>query len=918
MANIDVHDVTIVQESKFPFHHTYKTNGYKKVYMSDNISALCLRGLETNGIEKQLISAYINVNIPQVDESCFANCINMTAINANNNIKSVGDYAFYNCKSLQYLNFLGTGNNGLMHTGDYAFAKSGLKKITLNLKSSVSDTSHGSYTFYECTDLQEANLEGAPYLASHMFDGCTSLSKVMLNDRHSYVNSYCFANCTSLESIQLPANCYMLASHMFDGCTNLKSVTFKDGSILKQLEDHVFANCPKLTSITLPQSINSLSTIDSEFLAGSNMQKVIFSGMPSSDFVDEERVIVDLKFNVGEIYETQLKQIWECAEQNHVPIVAWLSKGRNHGCGRCDNFYNNVYDPLLSWFKSTKYFYLAGNYKEQQSDYINLEAKISNYSLDIPGKWIYLYLFWKKEDGSIVKWTSGSISPQASYKQDFKDRITTMFAGYSGDTEIRYLLKSNITTFGKGPGLSVTYADSQGNEYVCGNDTIIRKPEYRTDIYTNSDFKYGIWYYNIKELKKFADDNHIPLIAEWSHAGCDPCIDFKKNTWQNKDFQDEIKKRPCLLCRIECQPYESWDTPVNSERYYISHVFGDSKTLIPQFVFYWNKNGTDIRKEIWNYNYRADPANANYQTVLNKIDSFIAGYKKDPGYAPPIQYASSNGKFKYYSNEENDSNGKYFICDDKKAVNKYQGTQLSIDISDGVTGGSGFYGESLGGADVTVLDNIEVNQEVTIPAYTYQYFTTAKGDSFIDRNGVIFKVEKSGSSNKISYIYQFENYEQSTDPILEEEPYKVGQMIEISQSTSYDSFNSIVEYCTQNPTKLLVIFKLNNNMQSESFISSILQSSKFKKWLRKSPYIFIKAQSIQWDSNAPKAIEDFESSVKFKNKTNDIPKILVFRGCASCTVDEPYAVECRQEIKVQSDSIDYYTGLIDEYSTYFE
>ena len=88
--------------------------------------------------------------------------------------------------------------------------------------------------------------------------------------------------------------------------------------------------------------------------------------------------------------------------------------------------------------------------------------------------------------------------------------------------------------------------------------------------------------------------------------------------------------------------------------------------------------------------------------------------------------------------------------------------------------------------------------------------------------------------------------------------------------------------------------------------------------MRKSPYIFIKAQSIQWDSNAPKAIEDFESSVKFKNKTNDIPKILVFRGCASCTVDEPYAVECRQEIKVQSDSIDYYTGLIDEYSTYFE
>jgi len=48
-------------------------------------------------------------------------------------IKSVGDYAFYNCKSLTAADFIGAQNKALTHIGDYAFAGSGIRDLVINL-----------------------------------------------------------------------------------------------------------------------------------------------------------------------------------------------------------------------------------------------------------------------------------------------------------------------------------------------------------------------------------------------------------------------------------------------------------------------------------------------------------------------------------------------------------------------------------------------------------------------------------------------------------------------------------------------------------------------------------------------------------------------------------------------------------------
>lgn len=204
----------------------------------------------------------MNKRITEVSPSCFANCSLLTAINADNNIKAVGDYAFYGCTSLRGISFLGEQNKELRRIGDYAFARSGLQSVKVNLVGSVDDSAMHSHCFASCDSLEQVDFINSTYLGDHQFDGCSKLQRVFLNNYHSYVSEYCFANCTALRKIDLPAKTYMLSPHMFDGCANLTAVNFAEGADLRQLGDAAFAGCSRLTSITLPASVSSLNFID--------------------------------------------------------------------------------------------------------------------------------------------------------------------------------------------------------------------------------------------------------------------------------------------------------------------------------------------------------------------------------------------------------------------------------------------------------------------------------------------------------------------------------------------------------------------------------------------------------------------------------------------------------------------------------
>ena len=106
----------------------------------------------------------------------------------------------------------------------------------------------------------------------------------------------------------------------------------------------------------------------------------------------------------------------------------------------------------------------------------------------------------------------------------------------------------------------VTAYSSTGKEYKLSSDSQIEKyaaPE--VDTVTTSNFKTGVWYYNAKELKEYADNSGIPAFVEFSDYGCTPCTKFRTEIYERQDFQEWVAKQPYLFCRIETKNFGEFD-----------------------------------------------------------------------------------------------------------------------------------------------------------------------------------------------------------------------------------------------------------------------------------------------------------------------------------------------------------------------
>lgn len=945
---LEIKMTKICNKSKFPIHHSYADARTYTMQMSNNITNLYVSNGNANGIYDQLTSAYIGKSVSQVEVSCFANCRKLKSINSDNHIRKISDYAFYNCESLEEINFLGDEERELYNIGNYAFAGSGLKNIKINLKSSVSDSSINGYAFANCKQLQSVEFVDAPFLGPHMFDGCTKLQNVKFTNKHNYTYPYCFANCTSLRTITLPANQYSLASHMFDGCTNLKEVVFAKDAILHYIEDGVFANCPSLTSITLPKSVNSLSAIDPNFLQGSSVKELHFSGILSSDLAQIiTHKTTTTKYQCGKWYSSasDVNAVYKEAKSKHIPIMWYFSGGA--GCGHCTTWKSIISkSDFTNWLENECNFLLVRgsdlvdsreNARSVWNDQISLlnDDQKKNYVKNSNGDYTYVIggFYWNKLNEDNTTTTYGMMATTLETKienaSDVKKYAKSLFTdhGWEGANQIEYevVIREEITTFGLGNGKTLTIFDADGNAYECTNDTVVKKPDYRTDMTTTDNFKFGIWYYNARELKAFADENHLPVLVKRSSKGCEPCIDFRTNTWKNAEFQNEIKRRPCLLCHVEADGISSFDSDKSSQEYFVAHEWCNPNTLIPELLYYWKKPDGSTYTYDWNYNYRTDAVNANYQTVLNRLDAMLGSYAGDPRYNAPIIRSCNNGQCLYYVNEENDQNGRYFICDRKTFKQQYSGS-LQIDLVDYVivppisrtiSDDQSKYVSSHDDLLKSSITSLVVGGETTLPCYTYQYFTSFD-NAFFDKQGIIFKVDEQmvdGSLKRtIQYMYDFYNDETQNYVPKDTNKYNVGKLYSMDDTSDSSGFNDFLDYAGRTPTKMTIIFKIDDG---DTSINTLIDDKSFQSWMKKSKHLFLKVSSSTWSANAPYAVKDLESRVDFDGNTDALSKILVLHHCLDC-IDTPngYIGEVYKAKAITYDlskGASYYTALFDSY-----
>ena len=154
-----------------------------------DVEALSFKYTVNTGTNTVTVTKYLGsnsiVNVPDriagykvtsIGDGCFKGNTMLTGVRIGENITSIGNEAFLDCKNLVMVDF-----TGVPYT------------ITVGMKA-----------FKNCEDLQTINLPAAKSIGQLAFDGCKALKKIEIKAGTERVEDYCFTNCTGLTEIVIP------------------------------------------------------------------------------------------------------------------------------------------------------------------------------------------------------------------------------------------------------------------------------------------------------------------------------------------------------------------------------------------------------------------------------------------------------------------------------------------------------------------------------------------------------------------------------------------------------------------------------------------------------------------------------------------------------------------------------------------
>lgn len=236
-------------------------------------------------------------------------------------VKTVGSYAFsgYENGSIAF-----EEGSKAEELGDYAFSRCGFTTMQLpdNLKAI------GNGAFYNCRSLADIKIpSGVTGIGNSAFLGCRSLTAIEIPAGMVRIGKKAFESCSKLESIEIPAGVTAIEKETFYSCTALAEVKFAQGSNIKTIGKNAFYKCSSLKNIELPNSLNCIeeSTFNmaglTEIIIPGSVREIktkAFAECRSLEIItltDSIEIIGDYAFNRCEklmtvLYEGTLMQ-WE-------------------------------------------------------------------------------------------------------------------------------------------------------------------------------------------------------------------------------------------------------------------------------------------------------------------------------------------------------------------------------------------------------------------------------------------------------------------------------------------------------------------------------------------------------------------------------------------------------------------------------
>ncbi|CAJ1955747.1 unnamed protein product [Cylindrotheca closterium] len=216
-----------------------------------------------------------------IGERVFFNCFSLLEIEIPSSVTSIGDHAFWGCRSMTKVRFIQEGGSSLKTIGIEAFCYcSSLTEV--NIPSSVETIQSGAFkyckclarvffqeglktiesgVFIDCIELEKVDLpKTLEILGNGAFKKCSSLQVVNMEEGGNLrvIGRNAFENCVKLQTINMPSTVERLESQTFKECDSLLVVKFQNG--LKYVGNYAFYWCKNLRSVALPESVEVISS----------------------------------------------------------------------------------------------------------------------------------------------------------------------------------------------------------------------------------------------------------------------------------------------------------------------------------------------------------------------------------------------------------------------------------------------------------------------------------------------------------------------------------------------------------------------------------------------------------------------------------------------------------------------------------
>ena len=218
-------------------------------------------------VTKAVIPSQINgASVTSIGERAFYNCKSLTSITLPNSVTSIGEGAFEYCESLTSIEI----PNRVTSIGYGAFwGCSGLTSI--EIPNSV--TSIGERAFYYCESLTSITLPNSvTSIGNDAFWGCTSLESITLPNSVTSIGEWAFSHCDSLTSISIPNSVTSIGDCIFYDCDSLVSINIPNS--VTSISYYAFKYCNSLTSINVASG-NSTYSSDNGVLFDKNKRIII-------------------------------------------------------------------------------------------------------------------------------------------------------------------------------------------------------------------------------------------------------------------------------------------------------------------------------------------------------------------------------------------------------------------------------------------------------------------------------------------------------------------------------------------------------------------------------------------------------------------------------------------------------------------